>query len=252
MKRFIKAFLPDFIIRRARRLVMLLQRRRNAKRPPREIFSEIYLNNLWGGTAGTFCSGSGSLSQQTVSYVNFIIDFLNKKSIQTVVDLGCGDFEVARQFLNRDCDYIGIDIVSDLISRNQREFANNRVTFRCLDIIEDELPAGDLCLIRQVFQHLSNQQIMRILPKLAQYRYVIVTEHFPAPSARVVFNKEKMAGADIRVYDDSAVALELPPFNISGLQLVLEVEVLRPLVAPGETLKTFLLEQSAKTAPLSG
>jgi len=31
--------------------------------------------------------------------------------------------------------------------------------FLCLDIISDELPDGDLCLLREVLQHLSNREM---------------------------------------------------------------------------------------------
>ena len=71
--------------------------------------------------------------------------------------------------------YTGIDIVESVIAHNRQLYGGDNVQFFVRDIIEDELPAADLCLIREVFQHLSNAQIQRVLPKLRAYRYAIVT-----------------------------------------------------------------------------
>jgi hypothetical protein len=45
------------------------------------------------------------------------------------------------------------EIVPGLIARNAAQFANERIEFRKVDIVIDPLPEGDLCIIRQVFQH---------------------------------------------------------------------------------------------------
>ena len=103
------------------------------------------------------------------------------------------------------------------------------------------LPDAELCLVRQVFQHLSNDQIRSIIDKLRKYKYVIVTEHYPAPDRLRVPNLDKPHGADIRLYDSSAVYLDQPPFNAS-VDLLLEVPA-DPVVCIGETIRSFLLSQ---------
>src|SRR5262249_41309949 len=103
---------------------------------------------------------------------------------------------------------------------------------------------ADLCLVRQVLQHLSNHQIGAVLRKLQQYPLVMITEHYPAPdAAAIVPNKDKAAGADTRITDGSAVFLDRPPFNLAIVQLLVDVETPHWLASPGERLKTFLCER---------
>jgi SAM-dependent methyltransferase len=167
---------------------------------------------------------------------------IKEKGITKVVDLGCGDFTVGSRLLMNGIRYTGVDIVAALIQRNLQEFSNENVSFQCLDITSDPLPDGELCLLRQVLQHLSNVQITKVLTKIDKYRYVLITEHYPAPTVHGVPNKDKPHGADIRVYDDSAVYLNLPPFNMTISRLVLEVEAGVGLANPGEVIRTFLIE----------
>jgi hypothetical protein len=60
--------------------------------------------------------------------------------------------------------YTACDVVPALISRNQIEFSHLNVDFRCLDITHDDLPGADVAVLRQVLQHLSNAQILKIVP----------------------------------------------------------------------------------------
>jgi SAM-dependent methyltransferase len=131
-----------------------------------------------------------------------------------IVDLGCGDFRVGEELLaGWNADYVGVDVVPALIEHHQGVYANDRTRFVCADVVEDPLPPGDVCLIRQVFQHLSNEQIMLVLTKLEQYAHVIVTEHYPADEETAIPNLDKAPGADTRLAANSAVYLEKPPFS---------------------------------------
>ena len=226
-----------------RRKQLEVIRSRNAGRNVGEIFAEVYRENRWGGERGRFHSGSGSSSEHAQAYANVIAAFIRNHDIRRVVDLGCGDFRIGAQLVDTGIAYTGVDIVSDLVGKNNQLYASERVRFECLNIIEDELPDGDLCLIRQVLQHLSNEQIGRVLANVEKYRHVIVTEHYPAPGALRHKNLDKPCGEDVRIYDGSAVFLDAPPFNrpVSAGSL-LDVDAVRCLVAPGERIRTYLLE----------
>lgn len=168
-----------------------------------EVFSRIYAEGSWGGPQTVFCSGSGSHDAQTVApylaVVKAELQRLNAASM-TAVDLGCGDFSIGRQIAPHCGRYIGVDIVRPLIDHNRSTFGCDRITFRHADIIEGELPGGDICFVRQVFQHLSNAQILTILPKLAIYRWCFITEHHPSAGLLSCVNIDKPPGADIRLY----------------------------------------------------
>jgi SAM-dependent methyltransferase len=218
-----------------------LLRQSNQRKSAKEVFTRIYEENKWGGIKGQYCSGSGSTGGHASLYGEMVRLFIKDKTIHSVLDLGCGDFAVGAKIQMEGVRYFGIDIVDGLIVRNQREFGSAEVSFHCLDIVLDELPDADLCLIRQVLQHLSNAQIMEILHKIKKYKYVLVTEHYPSPFVKAIPNKDKPHGADIRIYDDSAVYLDLPPFNLKIAAVILDTDAGNSLAKDG-VLRTFLIE----------
>jgi hypothetical protein len=134
-------------------------------------------------------------------------------------------------------NYIGIDIVEALIQANQARYANERISFRTLDITTDSLPFAELCLIRQVLQHLSNAQILKVLANCQKYKYVIITEHVPT-GQKVKPNVDKPHGPDIRLRYNSGIFLDQPPFN-QKVENIFEV----PVTEKGGVLLTTLLTQ---------
>lgn len=241
IKDIARRIMPAALRRWRTRLIRAHLRRRNAARTAEEVFSDIYAKNLWGG-AGKFCSGSGSNERQTGTYVAFVRNFIRQRGITSIVDLGCGDFRVAARIIDRSLIYTGIDVVPALVEHNIKVFGNSRVRFMHLDIANDDLPCADLCIIRQVLQHLSNAQIQAILGKLAAFKVTLITEHYPNPDNLRLVNVDKVHGADVRLYDGSGVYFDHAPFNIANLELVLEESVLNPVVGEGETLRTFLID----------
>jgi Methyltransferase domain. len=197
----------------------------------KEIFSEIYNNKLWNSGPVKFFSGPGSAEESIVQpYIqkisNFLKDYISSISKKPrIVDLGCGNFEVGKHFVDYCCEYIGVDIVPQLIEELNKTKSARSVRFLCLDIIDDELPDGDIAFLRQVLQHLSNEQILKILPKLRKYKIVFITEHHPMPNQNIVYNKDMVTGDAIRACSNSGVYLDKMPFNIpeDALQLFLEV-----------------------------
>ena len=203
-----------------------------------EVFSRIYHSEAWGSHPDRpFCSGEGSIREDAIGpYCETIRGFLQAHNIRHLVDLGCGDFGVGSRLLSPDLRYTAVDIVPDLVEYNRKRFADSRLEFKCLNIIDDELPAGDLCLVRQVLQHLSNGEILQILNKLRAYKFAIVTEHvYSGPGWRP--NVDKPHGPGTRIPARSGVFLDAPPFYRDAKALV-EVplsthEVLRTVVIDG-------------------
>ncbi|WP_341525298.1 class I SAM-dependent methyltransferase [Nostoc sp. UHCC 0302] len=194
-----------------------------------DIFSAVYANNVWGGSLGEFYSGKGSDNTLSRAYCEFIADFVAKNSVEDIkiVDLGCGDFRVGQQLLQKlaaseiKYQYTGVDIVPELIENHQRKYANKDINFVSLNLIEEDLPQGNICLIRQVLQHLSNQDVKRILDKVSQYKYVFITESHPVNKLNCIPNLDITTGADIRLLYNSGVFLDKEPFNLTGVELVL-------------------------------
>lgn len=242
MKALLRRLVPRRLYQRYVRLRVTRQRRRNEGRSLREIFSDIYERHAWGGEGEAYCSGSGSTERHAARYADAVGRFVRDRGIRTIVDLGCGDFVVGRRLISPDVSYIGVDLVEELIRRNRERHGAPGVSFACLDITSDPLPDGDLCLVRQVLQHLSNDQIGAVLRNVRKYPFVLITEHYPAPGVNAVPNKDKPHGADTRIYDDSAVYLDRPPFSLAGVALFLEDDALSDLMNRGEKIRTYLVD----------
>lgn len=193
-----------------------------SSRDLKKIFSYVYSHNVWGGSKGEFYSGPGSDENVIAPYIEVINGFIEKKEIKTVVDLGCGDFRVGNLIKKSNMDYIGVDIVPGLIKRNNKTFGAKNVKFLCLNAVDQILPVADLCLIRQVFQHLSNDNIKIILEKCKQYKYVIVSEHIPADNT-VKPNIDMNSNWDIRLIQNSGIYIDKPPFCYEA-SVLLEVD----------------------------
>jgi len=225
MKTLIRKLLPRYLLKRIRRFrAKLMNRHRSAE----DIFTEIYDKHIWGGSQGEFYSGPGSARKQIVSpYISMVSEMASNESFLglTFVDLGCGDFRVGKQLLPLCSDYIGVDIVEPLICRNTKKYGNATTRFIHSDIVNDELPSGDVCLVRQVLQHLSNQQILGILQKLRKFRWVFITEHYPANNNAIKPNIDKVHGHHIRVRKNSGVFLSEPPFELPKETLTEVLEV---------------------------
>jgi len=82
-----------------------------------------------------------------------------------------------------------------------------------VDIASDPLPPGDVVLIRQVLQHLSNADIAAALAKISAYEYAVITEHVPA-AGPFKPNIDKPSGAEIRLSLQSGIVLTEPPFSL--------------------------------------
>jgi SAM-dependent methyltransferase len=237
----VKARTPWTIRNLTRRIKREIHWAFNGHLPARKVFKAIYDENAWGSQQpGEYYSGPGSDAGPAQAYAGRICKFIADNRISSVVDLGCGDFRVGSMLVNDDVRYTGVDIVDDLITVNGKRFGAQNIQFQCLDIIRESLPDGELCLIREVFQHLSNSEILRVLPKLRKYRYAIYTDYQPSPSALVMPNRDIAHGRDTRLWKGSALFLDQPPFNIEA-ELLFETRVSRYMCSPGERISTYLI-----------
>jgi hypothetical protein len=181
--------------------------------PTKAAMEQIYEKNLWGGNPTEFYSGEGSHNPEIIQpYIEVVSSFLKSfDSPLTVCDLGCGDFNVGKEFIEFAKHYHAVDIVPSLIERNKTIFKIENLSFHCLDLAVDELPIGDCALVRQVLQHLSNDEVGSILKKLSNFNYVIITEHLPLED--FIPNKDKISGQGIRLKQQSGIDVLSEPFN---------------------------------------
>lgn len=181
--------------------------------PTKAAMEQVYSQKLWGGEEADFFSGEGSHNPEIVEpYIKAVSAFLASfKSPLSVCDLGCGDFNVGSQLVKFTSNYQAVDIVPSLIERNKQKFQSDQLAFHCLDISVDDLPKADCALVRQVLQHLSNAEVERVVEKLINFKYIILTEHLP--NADFEPNQDIISGQGIRLKKQSGIDLLAPPFN---------------------------------------
>jgi hypothetical protein len=102
--------------------------------------------------------------------------------------------------------YIGADVIPELIARNQSLYGNERTRFEFLDLTRDKLPRVDVILCRDCFIHFSYRHIAAAIKNFKRSRSTyLLTTTYPG----WVDNK------DIRTGDFRYLNLLLPPFNFS-------------------------------------
>ena len=208
-----------------------------------QIFDEIYRQQCWGSSPdGKLYSGSGTYDPSVDQYLQYVTGFIEQHGIRSIVEIGCGDFAIGRQYAARVDSYLGIDASSIVVRSNQEQFATDKISFRHADAASTDLAPADLCIIRQVLQHLDNKSIAAILRKVALHKYTLITEHLPSAEFLVSPNMDKRSGPDIRIAFNSGVYLEQPPFNRHG-EVVLTTPIAQPIRHPGEVLRTTLLSR---------
>src|SRR4051794_3541455 len=113
-----------------------------------KVFQQIYETNYWG-----FGSGHGSLPKLTRGYREFIARFIRENHITSVVDFGCGDWQFSRLIDWSGVDYLGLDVVPQMIEQHRTTFGRTGVRFdMCPDNLSD-VPPADLLLAKDVLQH---------------------------------------------------------------------------------------------------
>lgn len=182
--------------------------------PTKAAMEQVYEKNLWGINDSKFYSGDGSHNPEIVQpYLEAVTSFLKSFEEPLVVcDLGCGDFNVGKELIKYTKKYIAVDIVPALIKQNKEKFTDFNLEFHCLDIAVDDLPNGDCAILRQVLQHLSNNEVQNVVNKLKKYRYVILTEHIP--NGNFEPNTDITSGQGIRLKKQSGINLLAPPFSL--------------------------------------
>lgn len=148
-----------------------------------KIFNNIYEQSLWG-----YKSGNGSDPQNSMPWIKIVNNFLNQSDINSILDLGCGDWRLGQKYEIKNKKYLGVDVSSVIIKEIQK-YSKTNISFVQKDAITMDIDYYDLILIKDVFQHLSNNSIDIILNKIMfNCKYALICNDF------VKINKDITAG----------------------------------------------------------
>lgn len=138
------------------------------------IFDQIFKENLWASSESH--SGTGSTLEATSElrgqFRKVLLDF----KIVKILDLPCGDFNWMKYVDLDGIDYIGGDIVDDIV-RGNKVYESDSIRFMKLDLIQDVLPSVDLILTRDCFVHLSNDLVQKAVENVkgSDVKYILTT-----------------------------------------------------------------------------
>jgi hypothetical protein len=129
--------------------------------------------------------------------------------VRTLLDVPCGDLNWMKHVELGAVDYIGADIVPELVAENERRFAGTRspggtrYSFRQLDLVTEPVPRADLVLCRDCPVHISHRNVAKALRNIiASGSDFLLTTTFV----------ERTENTDI-IIGWYPINLQLPPFS---------------------------------------
>ena len=177
-----------------------------------QIFEDIYRTNKWGNNDSV--SGPGSTLHQTKAVRSHIPSLIRELNCTSLLDIPCGDF-FWMATLELDIEYIGGDIVSELVIENQKKYGAGNRKFIHLDLIRNKLPKSDLILCRDCLVHLSYKDIIHALKNIKDSgsTYLLSTTF-----------DERLRNENIPTGSWRPINLQLPPFNLPKPLMLIDEE----------------------------
>jgi hypothetical protein len=196
----------------ARRIRRKVERVAYGERYMEKVFTKYYTSNFWQGAQSV--SGSGSDPEQTAMIRKRLPALFESYGIRTVLDIPCGDFFWMKDVAFSLSQYIGADIVDDLVSTNNALYADRCRSFTKLNAVKDHLPQVDLILSRDCLVHLSSSDIISALRNFRRSRSsYLLTTTFTGRQHNISIETGRWR----------PINLEAPPFNLpSPLEIINE------------------------------
>ena len=108
---------------------------------------------------------------------------------------------------NNITSYLGLDIVDKIINLNNLNYKNNEILFKTNDVLLEDLPDSyDLIIIRDLFIHLKNDEILKIIKKInsSTIKFLAVTSY---PTSEININTNRFG-------HHRYINMELDPFYL--------------------------------------
>jgi hypothetical protein len=171
-------------------------------RTPAEVFAGYHKAAL--ARIDDSLSGPGSSLAETATLRQSLPDLLKTLGVGSLLDAGCGDHRWLGQTDLPVDRYIGVDVVPDLIARNEALALPGR-KFLIADFTRDDLPPADLVLTRDTLVHYDFATALRALANLRRTgaRWLLATT-FP----------DRQANCDCDLGGWRPLNLTLPPFAL--------------------------------------
>jgi SAM-dependent methyltransferase len=166
------------------------------------VFTNICKQNGWKGKDSV--SGPGSDLGATQVIRERLPQFLREFGITSILDIPCGDFCWMSKVDLTGVQYIGADIVEDLVQKNADTYNDRKLQFRHLNLVADPLPKVDLILCRDCLVHFPYEDIFPALRNIVKSgsKYFLTTTF-----------RANTANRDVPVGGWRMLNLEIVPFQ---------------------------------------
>ena len=164
--------------------IQLMEIEKNSKDKFKTIFSCIYEYAVWGDNPITqYKGGSGGgsdLSYNLTTYIPFLKSFLKNHEIQSVADLGCGDFLCGPYIYDdSNIEYNGYDTYDKMVEYNKQNNNMTNCSFHHIDIFNEwtKIKSADICILKDVLQHWRTSDIYAFLDAIAlskKFKYIMI------------------------------------------------------------------------------
>jgi SAM-dependent methyltransferase len=167
-----------------------------------ERFRAIYGLGVWVNSSDQMSSsGKGSEIAATGELFKELPKLVARLDCTVFLDIGCGDWNWMQR-LELPCEYVGVDIVPEVIESNKR-FERSGVRFLVANAMMDPLPNSDIAFCREVLFHLSFHDAFAVIENVRRSaRWLVATT-----DTRIWFN------SDIPTGDFRKINLQRPPFS---------------------------------------
>jgi hypothetical protein len=170
------------------------------------IFTYLYRAHLW--------DEPDAEADPAVTLRREVPRLLRRYRTSTLLDLPCGDFTWLSRADLSGIEYVGADIVPDIVAANERRHTAPGRRFQRLNLTSDPLPRATVVLCRDCLVYLRYEQIFRAFANLRRSgsTYLLTTTYC-----------ELDANAEIDTGDWRPLNLTLPPFAMPPpLAVILE------------------------------
>ena len=169
----------------------------------KKVFTSIYKSNHWVQDEDILPSenisvsghGSNINTEQFFNLKKNFNDFIHNYKIESILDMPCGDFLWMKEIIkDKKINYLGVDIVRELIEKNNNKFQNNDINFENHDILKySPSKSFDLIIIRDLFIHIDNSDILEILNKIKNidFKFIALNSYDNKINTNVIIGKHR-------------------------------------------------------------
>jgi hypothetical protein len=122
-------------------------------------------------------SGRGSCTDTTEDIRENLPKIIKNYNIKSITDSPCGDWNWMRLVNLDGINYIGYDVIDEIINSNINNYSSDSIKFEIKDIINDDIQKSDLIICRDFTFHISNDNVLKLLDNFRKSgsKYLLTT-----------------------------------------------------------------------------